>query len=274
MKRLIKMGQNECAVELSGWYSHLGVLKRELTTNKCSEPDCWDAQFLQVIRWFQLIIKINHNRCGICKKVQTQGEIHDVCSCSCTRFGFWELPSHFEPVWCRFQESSSNAFLFLLNCWIWCYQQNARCLIFYYCLACLIAGSRCMLVWPFKPNLVIHSLPPWTPGSLCASQQGSALPPTCLHAWNTALHAENIDHNIMYSKAATTDLRSGALSHTFRFFSAILSYISLCPHHPSPQLPSLLPDLSSLPSCPLTASCSGSYHSTKYDTVSAQSNQH
>lgn len=39
-------------------------------------------------------------------------------------------------------------------------------------------------------------------------------------------------------------------------------------------LPSLLPDLSSLPSCPLTASCCGSYHSRKRDTVSAQSNQH
>lgn len=45
----------------------------------------------------------------------------------------------------------------------------------HHCVACLIAGSRCMLVWPFQTKFSHPLTSPWTPGSLCVSQQSLAL---------------------------------------------------------------------------------------------------
>lgn len=142
----------------------------------------------------------------------------------------------------------------------------------HHCVACLIAGSRCMLVWPFRPDLVSYSLPPGPLGSLCVSQQSSALPlpPACTQ-----------DKQHCSLERLPPCIQNLITFFFFKYFiflklswSALLLYIPLCPHPLSPQPCSLLPDLSSLPSCPLTASCSSSYHSRKRDTVSAQSNQH
>lgn len=62
------------------------------------------------------------------------------------------------------------------------------------------------------------------------------------------------------------------ISPAFLFCFNLLSDISPYPDLPSLQLPSLLPDLSPLPSCLLRASCSGSYHSRKRDTASTNTN--
>lgn len=71
---------------------------------------------------------------------------------------------------------------------------------------------------------------------------------------------------------------SFAAFKTIFFHLFIRSTLPLFSHLSFPASPTstapLLPDLSPLPSCPLAASCSGSYHFRKRDAVSAQSDQH
>lgn len=159
-------------------------------------------------------------------------------------------------IWCRFKVKQQWYLLFLL----YTTRSGAYSLML----------DIVIIVWPVwlleagvSVTKFSHPLTsPWTPGSFCVSQQSSALPPTCLHETqqreNTSTYSNTVYVHIVVPFRFLFLLLHSPLLHLFM----------------SPQLPSLLPDLSSLPSCPLTASCSGSYHSRKHDTVSAQSNQH
>lgn len=155
-----------------------------------------------------------------------------------------------------------------------------------------------MLAWPFRPNLVIHSLPPGAQvPSAFPSRARPSLPPS--HpASHPLTHSSTLPPNLHETHsgrcrarascihAAEHDaLKTGNFFLIFSFFNKIrilfwpISSRPLPPplHLPLPSslcLPSLLPDPRSLPSCPLAASCSSSYHSRKRDTASAQSNQH
>lgn len=74
---------------------------------------------------------------------------------------------------------------------IWCYLTNLDAWHRRYWAACWIVRSRCTLAWPFKPNLVIHSLPsgpqvPFSsrawPALLLASLQSGESRPQSPHA--------------------------------------------------------------------------------------------
>lgn len=106
----------------------------------------------------------------------------------------------------------------------------------------------------------------WTPGSL--SQQSLVRLPasTLAEQW---VWSSNAKRSCTYVKELMH--QPGWSFDCFSVFLFLLSSLLQLSFPPSPLSP---PDLSSLPSCPLTASCCSSYHSRKRDTLSAQSNQH
>lgn len=185
---------------------------------------------------------------------------------------FWLLAGR-----CRFLvRCQIHIFLLAAHCRVWCHHTKARCLISSSLCDPFDCGKQVYVSVAFQTKFSHPLTSPWTPGSLCVSQQSSAVPPICM-----------CDTRCGQSKPHAAACNVGFLMHkpgsflTFLmfwvFFFVFLLIDSPPLHLPLPSslcLPSLLPDLSSLPSCPLTASCSSSYHSRKCDTVSPQSNQH
>lgn len=112
-----------------------------------------------------------------------------------------------------------------------------------------------MLVWPFRPNLVTNSLPP-----------GPQVPPLLPSSAPSFLPACRTGSTCR----TATRSRFTAFYWIMLFFQVLCSFrlpsyaTSAAP--PSPPSPPSRPELSSF--LPLTASCSGSYHSRKCDSLS------
>ncbi len=122
-------------------------------------------------------------------------------------------------VGCRFLGKAADR-----HCWVWCWQTKAWCLIPSSLCGLFDCGKQVYVSVAFQTKFSHPLTSSWTPGSLCVSQQSSALPPSRLHAWNTLQRAytSNTECRCMYL---------GFLIFKMSCFccSTLLSYISLVP---------------------------------------------
>lgn len=80
-----------------------------------------------------------------------------------------------------FGEASDPHFLLAAHCWVWCHHTKARCSISSSLCDPFDCGKQVYVSVAFQTKFSQPLTSPWTPGSLCVSQQSSALPPICMY---------------------------------------------------------------------------------------------
>lgn len=165
---------------------------------------------------------------------------------------FWLLAGR-----CRFLvRCQIHIFLLAAHCRVWCHHTKARCLISSSLCDPFDCGKQVYVSVAFQTKFSHPLTSPWTPGSLCVSQQSSAVPPICMcdtRCGQSKPHAAACNVGFLMHKPGSF-LTFLMFCVFFCFFADLLSsptspfaLIPLSPLSPSrPKLSSFLPSHSFL----------------------------